>query len=215
MNEHITPGIDWSPWMFNGMLSTQKFPNGNILSYSAQAAFFAGLSQYDPPIRSHRVSTGVFSRYSDRLSNTQIDDLVSLACLQEYAWEIRYTLWKNWGFLDVHAPTQASWNWTQWFYRFPALLAHLDFSLNDRPALFKQVAWAVSMFISANKPHADQDNWMQSHLMALVYMRSTEKTDLCDRALNYWISKKPQNMKTVVASYIGTYEHPLVALWLS
>lgn len=209
---------NWNDWTVAGMLTTQRdasgrpSENGNMLSYSAQAEFFTG---GDPlfDIVAHEVELGVYSRSSRHPENTQIDDYLSLGCIPVCAQRILIALKKNIGFLDVTHPEGPSWNWKQWFYRFPALVPHLKYSIKTRPGVLLRFAWALSVWLASREPYRNQDGWMQSHLMVLIYEQSGKRTWLCDWACRVWRARKPESMKSIVSAYIGTENHPLVQVW--
>ena len=215
--------INWAPWLHGGLLSSQVgVPNNNMLSYTAQAAFFTD----DPIIKKGlitslkqcQVQPGVYSRHPGTLDNTQIDDYLSLACLPVLAGDIESKMWSLYGFLDVNSPNKPSFNWKQQFFRFPALVTHLQFAQAKQPGIGWQIVWCIAMFICTRQPTSNQDAWMQSDLMAHVYESSNAHTVICDLMLAYWLKFRP-NMKEVVLSYLkgddvtDWPEHPLVRVW--
>lgn len=215
----------FTPWTFNGFVSSQLFESGNGLSYTSQALVCLKANgshedndprviQFLQAIARCEITRGLYSRYGlPRIESTSVDDLISLASGDLWtARGIRDYLKLTWGFYDATAPGQ-KWNWSTWMYRFPGLTAHLDYASLSKPNAFLRLAWAVSFWITARKPRTVQDSWMQASLMLWAYEHSGQKTWLCDRAASYWKRNAPNSIGELFGEYSGFPDHPLALYW--
>lgn len=194
------------------LLSTQPFANGNMISATAQFTYLTKplVSKFYNGLKECELVPGVFSRYPDLPTNTSIDDYLSAAC---HAWIARniYDRGKHtWGFFDLFEGHKLS----QWLWRFPGFWSHVKLAAGIPLTLLGKIAWAEALILAAREPMSNQDGWMQSHLMVLVYEAQTmTNSNLCNWAIKYWRSKKSQPTSEIVAAYIGDPEHPLVKAW--
>jgi hypothetical protein len=234
--------LSWEGWIHSAsqrsdavLLSTERHANGNMVGYSATAVLLLSYGEWAKhwPMQDRltlgvylcRVRRGVFSRYPDRVEDTAFDDYICLAAMSPgAAWTILESLKRGWGFLDVEKLSGPSWNWKQFLARSPGFVAHVIYGACQRPNAFLRLAWAFSVWLCTRKPllgetkdggkvWKNQDPWMQTHLMVLTYQRSGHRTWLCDKAVRHWWQAKRASMRDIVASYVGTYNHPLPQLW--
>jgi len=212
--------VDFNPWLQDGgLLSTQSMPNGNMIGYTAQAmCLIMAMGQQQSSVyksfqKALYLSTpkpGVLSRYPTPLTDTSIDDYLSAAAgCPTLAIEMIERGKTHLGFMSVKDWPPLS----QWLGRFPAFWVHCEFAYGGSPNLIAQLIWSIALIYSAHQPLTNQDAWMQSHLMIMAYRRRQMPTILCEKAVNYWISKKTQPMRQIVSAYIGNPAHPLALLW--
>ena len=70
------------------------------------------------------------------------------------------------------------------------------------------------MYLAAQKPITEKDNWVLSHVMVLTYERSSLKSYICNLAVKYWRSKKTKTTSQIMSEYTGIPDHPLVKAWI-
>lgn len=211
--------IDCSAWTFRGLLSTTRFANGNQVGATCAfmaltkpdewGFFLSALEDFCGP------SNGLW--YTDQANTPgnicKIDDYIAVVASRPAAakWVV-IRMSQHWGFLSE----DGDWRFERWFYRFPGFVAHAIYSTGQRPGWFWRLGWAVSMWLSARKPASVQDGWTQSDLMGRAYINGAygaKRSWLCDRAFEYWKSKRPKPIWQIEADYIGVADHPLVLAW--
>jgi hypothetical protein len=201
------------------LLSTEPFPNGNMLRSTAELlilvpeipegrAYMAGIE--DCRVTEERNHQLVYSRYPDRAENTSIDDLLIAGSVDTTsAQEVLASARSNLGFYSVDGKRI----FPQFIFRFQGMWQHLRMVAEEKVGLVGQAIWALSLYLAAKKPITNQDNWVLSHLMVLTYNQSRFKSKLCDLAIRYWQSKKTKTTSQIMSEYIGDPAHPLVEAW--
>jgi hypothetical protein len=209
----------WAEWDFNGFISSQRTPNNNMLSYTAQAVVCA---LYHPEFKDLipdwlkatdlcEVRPGLYQRGPNNAENTSIDDYLSLAACDSGIALCMYHYGKNnLGFYDVASPNQAG-RWSTWLWRFPGLVPHFKFGAHLHVYPLGRLFWAASVWLSARKP--SQDGLMQTSLMILTYQRSGQSSWLCNKAVGYWKRKLAKPIGQVFGEYSGYPNHPLAVYW--
>jgi hypothetical protein len=199
------------------LLSTQDFPNGNMVGYTSQLLF---LTQFTDALSLEQVQeffnglidcgafSGVVSRKPGELSNTSVDDYLSLACNPVFAIKMLKYGRAHWGFFDLNYPKVS---FAQFLYRFQGMWQHAKISAGEPLTNLGKLIWAVSLMISAHKPFSWQDAWIQSHLMVLIKERRNVNNPIMDYAVNYWRRRKgSKTTSEIYADYMGFADHPLV-----
>lgn len=199
----------------NGLvLSTQNFYNGNVIYATGQhillaeknrEAYLAGLADLE-------LESGAFSRDQFNVLNTSVDDYLAAACVPEIAKRILYRLRTHFGFCDVKHST-FSLNFKQFMGRFLGFVQHCRISAGEFPGWLGQIIWAKSITRAADQPISNQDGWLQSALMILVYSRSKFRSKRCDNAIAYWVLKKTAPTAEIMKAYLALDEHPLIEAW--
>lgn len=218
------------------LLSTEDHANGNMLRSTAEFILLAQndvslqvISDYFKGIVSLQVRPGVFSRYTDKLENTSVDDYLAVGCISQFAANILDNARPRLGFADLFFPKVSISQWlfhfreiwqyikisagAQWLFRFQGLWQHLKLSAGESLGLLGQAIWSLSLYLAAKEPITNQDNWTLSHMMVLVYERSPYKHFLMDIAVRFWKSKKTKPTSQIFAEYCGISDHPLVQAW--
>lgn len=195
------------------LLSTEPFPNGNMLGATAQLSFLLGDKipiAYFIGMDYCERTPGTFSRYPNTLEDTSVDDYLSLACSKAYANDIYSLALERFGFITVFWPVTT---YNQWILRFQGFWQHTKISAGVKVGPLGRLIWALSIILAAKKPMNNQDSWMQSHLMVLVKERRGWKSWIGDLAVSYWRKKKVMTTSEIAAEYIGVKDHPLVEAW--
>ena len=212
--------IEWEPWLTDAGLTTERFPNGNVLGSTAEAIALLSFTGAEPEMRTRLClaaqryvsGPGVYSRYpvDERIEDTQIDDYLRVAATcGVWANRILKRMTETFGFLSIDGKPRAR----QWFYRFPGFVAHCKFSACLFVGVFGRLAWAASVWLCTRKPVTNQDAWTQTALMILTYKSGSQRSSLCDWACDYWQKKLPKPVSEICADYIGDASHPLVCLY--
>jgi hypothetical protein len=90
-------------------------------------------------------------------------------------------------------------------YRFPAIIAHLEWAAGERPSLWRRIYWMLSFLVSGGA--GDQDPWVQGFLMLETAPESWQKRLA---AGIYWARLKrawPGGLAQVFSGYWSP-EHP-------
>jgi hypothetical protein len=203
------------------LLSTELFPNGNMLRYTAEYLFLTkkyqdnkdwslilGIRDCESPNQ-----IGAFSRHSNRMEDTQVDDYLVLGTISYLATQILFGAKCNWGCLSV----DREWSFKQFMPRYMGMWQHLRISAGESVGLIGQAIWALSLYLAARKPITNQDNWVLSHLMVLTYERKNLNSWICNKAVQYWKSKKTKETWQIMSEYLGPncQDHPLIDAWRS
>ena len=209
------------PWLQdNGLISTQTVRNGNMTGATGQLmALLIARGEKDSDLYkgfqkalySCSPKPGILSRYPTPPIDTSIDDYLCVAAgCPNLAAEMLDRGKHGFGFMSVKEwPPLA-----QWLGRFPSFWIHCLFSVGIKPNFFLRCIWSLSVFMAAKQPTSNQDAWMQSHMMIMAYKRQQRPSWICEKAVNYWISKKTLPMRDIVNIYLGNIpQHPLVMLW--
>lgn len=198
-------------------LSTEPFPNGNCLRSTAEILLLA-----EPELESYyqmgfqnglwqfKVDYGLYSRYTDKEENTQVDDILALGCHAIHAAAILDYTRHHLGFFDVNFPKVSP---KTWLFRYQGLWQHLKMAAGESLGWFGQCIWALSIYLAAKEPIDHQDNWVLSHMQVIVKERRQFKSWICDLAVSYWRSKKTKKTSQIMAEYTGIPDHPLVQAW--
>lgn len=214
----------YTPYVFPApsgkLLSTQTFPNGNMVNYTSQLIFLAShsseiLSSEDLICFWRGLSQcgaygSTISRYPNTKENTSVDDYLAAACNEVVAARMLSIARWHFGFLDLNYPKVS---FSQFMFRFQGFWQHMKISARAFVGPLGRLIWAINLVIAAQKPFSFQDNWIESHLMVLVKERRNFWCPICDLAIRYWRKKKTKTTADIMASYIGTAEHPLVYAW--
>lgn len=202
------------------LLSTQTFPNGNMVRSTAELIILTKGKCIDGRIRyifglmdCNDNLSGIYSRYPDRLENTQVDDYLVAGSRNELeAQSILACARANFGCSSV----DGNWSWKQFIFRYQGMWQHLRIIAKEDVGLLGQAIWAANLaFICAQQPITNQDNWLLSHLMVITYERSGFKSWICDSAIKYWRSKKTKPSYQIMSEYLGPdcQDHPLIEAW--
>ncbi len=208
------------PTKYGKLLSTQPFPNGNMLRATAELLILS------PPQNSIEYSEGTddclvsdlqnhglcYSRYPDRAENTSVDDLIAIGGLDFIsAQNILNCARSNLGFYSVDGKR----TWSQFIFRFQGLWAHLKIRAEEKLDIYYKLVWALSLYLAAQNPIENQDAWLLSHLMVITYERSKLKSWICDTAVKYWKSKKSLPSWQIMSYYLcpDCQDHPLIEAW--
>lgn len=216
----MSPNEEPQYW-FMGLLSTQVFPNGNLVSATAQWIVHQkrqGKVYMDTleALLACEKKAGVWSRYPNTLENTSYDDFIcAAACDRGIAYRIHARGEEDAWIFDLFEdhPGLTENNFARWLGKNPSFVAHICYSAGLTPGWALTLSWVVSIAIAARKSIKNQDGWMQSHLQILSYESSGQTNWLCNLVVAYWRKKKPVPMREIVADYIGTKNHPLVEVW--
>lgn len=184
----------------------------SILFLIFVSLFAIGFLDCELGIYDFSIDLGIFSRYPDSIENTTLDDYLVLGTNRINAKNILDSGRENFGFISVDGKK----SWAQWLYRFQGMWQHLRISALEKPGLLGQFFWALSIYLAANKPFSNQDNWILSHLMILTKERRKYSTWLTDKAVQYWNNKKGiVQTSSIVSDYLGPdcQDHPLIEAW--
>lgn len=204
------------------LLSTEIFQNGNMVRSTAELLFLInevtlinrelyiiGLCECEPELKSN---PGIFSRYPNKIQNTQVDDYLAAGCRSDLAIDILKSVRKNYGFANLESKKSFS----SFIYRFQGMWQHLRISAGETPGFLGQLLWSIAIISAANKPFSYQDSWCLSHLMILTKQRRNFSTRLTDLAERYWYYKKGnKTTSSIMADYVGPncQDHPLISAW--
>lgn len=198
------------------VLSTEPFPNGNMLRSTSELLFLANekltkdqYSDFVNGMEDFSVRSGLYSRYSEAIEDTTIDDYLVLGSSRFLATEILQEARFNLGFITVND----SWTFKQFLFRFFGMWQHLRISAGEKVGIFGRAIWALSIYLAAKQPIEHQDNWCLSHIMIETYKRRGVKSWICDKAIAFWRSKKTKPTSQIMAEYTSIPDHPLVEAW--
>ena len=201
------------------LLSTESFSNGNMLRSTAELLFLTKLNnELSPKLRQEyfygiydlEQEPGLYSRYPDSVQNSSVDDYLLIGTDRLFASEILSYARYHFGFVDVNKKK----DFKQFFPRFQGLWQHLRISANENVGILGQLIWSISLYLAAQKPITEKDNWVLSHVMVLTYERSSLKSYICNLAVKYWRSKKTKTTSQIMSEYTGIPDHPLVKAWI-
>ena len=212
-------------YTFEGFVSTEPFANYNMLGSTGMAWAMIVLSggwvdlfETYKLLRTAEVRPGLYgrARYISALQSP--DDYyglvagLSLTKQIEKVDEIRAYGRQHFWIMNSDNPGRAVPHST-WFWRFPALIAHVKIGCNFKISIFTQAIWALMLAISSFKSKLNQDAHIQSWLMMVTYIGSERRYRICDWAVDFttsrWIKRRIYLSETL-ADYIGNDNHPLV-----
>lgn len=197
------------------LLSTENYPNGNMVGYTSQLIFLTPRSMMNQALmlglQDCGAGSGVVTRHPGKIENTSVDDYLALACVYPFANIVLSKAHRNFGFIDLNFP-QVSVN--SFMFRFQGFWQHLKVCAKAVVGPLGRAIWAISIVLAARKPFDNIDSWVESHLMVLAKERYGYNSFIGDLAVKYW-RKKKGNVKTsdLYAKYIGVTDHPLVWAW--
>lgn len=190
------------------LLSTQPFPNGNMIYATAMYEYLMGIGM--PGLFEFEVKNGRLSRYPDRLEDTSIDDYLAATC--DLGFALRFL-----GAGALYVSVMPGFSFNRLLGLMPSFWGvKLNAKLRAGKGLgpIDVLIWSIALLRAARQPKENQDGWVQSHLMILVWRQSKMSDNVLMRqAVAYWKSKQPQSTWRTMADYIGTESHPLVDAW--
>lgn len=199
--------LNFAPFMFGGMLSTQEVPNGNMVGATATALAImdrVGLNTNSEYTEMSQAIQGYIQgpkcyRDSVRSEECAIDDYIALLAYDgAFAAE----------FLGSD-PTNPLW-------RVNGVFPTAKYSAARDPGILGKIQFYASIQLCISKSFTVQDSWMQTALMILAYERSGYKSARIDHVIDDWKSKLRQNaytMRRIFVEYSGYPDHPLAELF--
>lgn len=147
---------------------------------------------------------GLFAR-GNGYSQDQIgpDDLIGLGAISPFlAIECLDYLRSHWGYYK----TGKNPHWlAPWMYRFPALIAHLNFAAGRKPNIFLRTAWCWS--VAFGNRDDDQDSWILNSIMIYTTMQSRYLCGWPERAAiaryNSRLKSRWGSIRECLALYFG------------
>lgn len=209
------------------LLSTEPFPNGNMLRTTAEFLILTGRrdQSFLNGIDDCLTEQSIFNRYpialpandpKSILENTSVDDLLVVGASSFFdSFRVLTAARKNLGFYDVNLKRP----WSQFIFRFQGMWQTLRMRAAEKLGPIAKAIWALSLYLAAKKPITEQDNWVLSHITVIVYESTKSYTSTkggnwpCNKAVAYWRSKKTRKTYEIMAGYIGDPDHPLVQAW--
>jgi len=200
------------------LLSTENYANGNMGRTTAEMLLLATdelssqlKEEYKAGLNLLRVGhlKGALTRKPNTLENTSVDDYLVAGSDEQLARAFLAEARSNMGALDVNG----EWSWVQWIFRFQGMWQHLRISARENVGVFGQLMWALSIWLAARQPIDHQDNWVLSHIMILTKEKRGFKSWICDKAVQYWKSKKTLPTSEIMRQYLNVQDHPLIKLW--
>jgi len=232
------PPEAWEPWTHQGLISTQRFSNGNMpgatgLSWTLEYlnGWKVPVALMDQVVKSIEVRPGLITRWPGYKDFTPQEDYWHLCTglfvngghsivhrIREY-WD------KHLGIMNSRQPgCPVLWDrvfskkpWTAGapiFARFPALYAHIVFCDNDSPSEGYRRAWRHGL--SGDLRTKSQDGILQNWSMIIAYWRSKHRDAECDQqVINWWrrLDESGQTVGGVLKAHIGIPEHTLCVYW--
>lgn len=202
------------PTPFGKLLSSQPFPNGNMVGYTAQLLLVGSLppllaNEYEMGLYDCEIKKGVFSRHPESMQNTSVDDYLSAACDKYRAKRIWWHGLTHFGFFNV----ETGFHWKQWLWRFVGFWQHVKISAGIPVGPIGRLIWACSIMIAADQQEDNRDSWIQSHMMILTARARGYKSLLGELAIGYWLEKKMLPTWMITRNYLVLSEHPLIDAW--
>lgn len=196
------------------MLSSEPWPNGNMLYTTAMYLLLKPDTEYKDDFRSGiadcKIKDGLYSRHPDRIENTAIDDYSALSCLPEYAPSIL-----SYGTFHLGFFNSKGFSFKQWLGRYASWWAFMRIMKHGGlvGSLTKKI-WAYSLIWASKQPVSHQDGWIQSHMQIVAYDRYVFAKDArIEDAIVEWEAKKPLPTHKIMEAYLNLSSHPLIDAW--
>lgn len=197
---------EYTPYLFLGMLSSEKSPNGNMVGYTSMAiAILCFVKQYGPTLGrmngalvDHIQGARVYTDIS-RTQECQVDDYIC-ALGADLPFALSFTT----------AGPPIDW------WHFTGIWPHAKHSAMRVLSPLERFIWGVSVVICISKSFEVQDSWMETAMMVIAYERGMSPSwfeSLCVRLWKFKLRAEKMTLSQIWVAYSGDVAHPLTKLY--